>query len=78
VIGAVKTAADHFAECVFSEPGRCWRLVTDSAGRPDHCAEPVVWTGRTQLSGREGRVLTVWSCDRHREGLEMAQVVANE
>jgi len=54
---------DHFANSVFAAPGRCWRLVTDFAGRPEHCAEPVVRTGRHRLSGREGRVLHVWSCE---------------
>jgi len=47
----------HFADSVF-------------AGRSDHCSEPVAWTGRIRLSGRDGRVLRVWSCEGHREGLE--------
>lgn len=64
---------DHFADSVFAEPGRCWRLVTDFAGRPDHCPEPVVWVGRTRLSGRDGKLLRLWSCQGHAEGLEGAK-----
>jgi hypothetical protein len=63
-------ALDHFAESVFIAPGRCWRLVTDFAGRPEHCTEPVVAIGRHRLSGRDARVVRVWSCEGHREGLE--------
>jgi len=63
----------NYAEAVFSQPGRCWRLVTDFTGRPDHCTEPVVWMGQHPLSGRDGRVLRVWSCERHREGLAGAK-----
>jgi hypothetical protein len=59
---------DHFADAVFAAPGRCWRLVTDFAGRPDHCTEPVIWTGRHRLSGRNGKMLRVWSCEGHVEG----------
>jgi hypothetical protein len=65
--------APHFAESVFAAPGRCWRLVTDFTGRPDHCSEPVVWMGRYRLSGRDARVVRVYSCEGHMEGLESAQ-----
>ena len=64
---------DHFAESVFAEPGCCWRMETDFAGRPEHCAEPIVWEGRTRLRGPNGKMLRVWSCDGHRQGLESAQ-----
>jgi len=66
----------YFAESVFAARGRCWRLVTDFAGRPEHCPEPVAWTGRHRLSGRDGRVLRVWSCEGHAEGLEAAKRMA--
>jgi hypothetical protein len=69
---------DHFAESVFAAPGRCWRLVSDFAGRPEHCAGPVVWTGRWRLSGRNGRVLAVWSCEGYREGLEGAMAIESD
>jgi hypothetical protein len=65
----------HFADSVFAAQGRCWRLVTDFAGRPTHFDEPVFWTGRTRLSGRNGKVPRVWSCQGHREGLERAEAV---
>jgi hypothetical protein len=67
--------SDHFAESVFAAPGRCWRLVTDFAGRPEHCTEPVTVTGRTRLAGRNGKVLQVWSCEGHGEGLRDATAV---
>lgn len=60
---------DHFAQAGSAEPARCSRMVTDFAGRPEHCAEPVTWTGRHHLSGQDGRLLRVWSCDGHRERL---------
>src|ERR1019366_5721650 len=64
---------DHYAEAVFSEPGRCWRLVYDGegAGRPTHCDGAVVWVGNHRLSG--GKQIRVWSCDGHREGVEEAE-----
>ena len=63
---------DHVAECVFSEPGSCWRMVLDGsgAGRPTHCQEPVVVEGRTRLAGRHGKLLKGGSCEGHAEGLE--------
>jgi len=62
--------AGHYADCVFSEPGRCWRFVAspDGTGRPDFCPEPVVCSGTTRLKG--GRRIPVWSCERHRDGVE--------
>jgi hypothetical protein len=48
-------------------------MTADFAGRPTHCTERVVVEGRTRLAGRNGRVLTVWSCDGHREGLVRAK-----
>ncbi len=33
-----------------------------------HCPELVQWRGRFRTT--EGKVFAVWSCDRHREGLE--------
>lgn len=40
----------HSAEAVYSEPGQCWRMVHENgdAGRPEFCAEPVVWAGYTR------------------------------
>jgi hypothetical protein len=69
---------EHFADSVFVAPGRCWRLVTDFAGRPEHCAEPVTWVGRTRLKERNGngRLLRVWSCDGHADDLEARKQVA--
>ncbi len=32
---------DHYADAVFSEPGRCWRMIQQAGvGAPDHCSEP--------------------------------------
>jgi hypothetical protein len=61
---------DHYAEAVFSEPGRCWRMVHEKelVGRPTFCQEPVVWVGYHHFS--TGKRIKVWSCDVHREGLE--------
>jgi hypothetical protein len=63
---------DHYADAVFSEPGRCWRMVADAtgSGRLRHCHEPVEWTGYSRLEG--GRRIPVWSCEGHREGIEEA------
>ena len=60
---------DHYAEVVFSEPGRCWRMVYDGegSGRRTHCSEPVVWVGNNRLAG--GRRIRVWSCEGHVEGV---------
>ena len=65
---------DHYADAVFSEPGRCWRTVHDGkgSGRPTFCEEPVAWVGTTRLKG--GRRIPVWSCEGHREGVEGAEV----
>ena len=67
---------DHYADAVFSEPGRCWRMVYDGegSGRPMHCSEAVVVAGRRTLRG--GRRIPVWSCEGHREGVERAMVEA--
>jgi hypothetical protein len=67
---------DHSESAVFSEPGRCWRLIqTAGVGAPDHCSEPVVWVGNYHLVG--GEKIRVWSCDMHREGLEQAESVGH-
>lgn len=34
--------------------------------------------GRTRLAGRNGKVLEVWSCDGHAEGLESAPPFQHE
>jgi hypothetical protein len=65
---------DHFANAVYSAS---WRLVADFAGRPTHCKQPVAWTGRARISGRSGKVLRVWSCEGHCEGLESARTTAS-
>jgi hypothetical protein len=72
---------DHYADAVFSEPGRCWRgWITQygaQPGRPDHCEEPVVWVGFHHLSGpkgKKGKRIRVWSCEGRREGVEWAEV----
>lgn len=60
---------DHYVDAVFSEPGRCWRMIqTAGVGAPDHCSESVAWVGNHRLSG--GKQIRVWSCEGHREGLE--------
>jgi hypothetical protein len=61
---------DHYAEAVFSSPGRCWRMVYESgdAGRPEHGTELVTWSGRHTLKG--GRRIRVWSCEGHVEEAE--------
>jgi hypothetical protein len=66
---------DHYADAVFSEPGRCWRMVYDGegSGRPTFCEELVVWVGNHHLVG--GKQIRVWSCDGHREGLEEPESV---
>jgi hypothetical protein len=57
---------DHYADAVFSEQGRCWRMVHDreGSGRPTFCEEPV---GNTRLVG--GKQIRVWSCEGHLEGV---------
>jgi len=44
---------DHYADVVFSEPGRCWRMVYEIAGvgRPTFCPEPVTVDGNHHLVG---------------------------
>lgn len=65
---------DHYAEAIFSEPGRWWRMVQEAGvGAPAHCSEPVVWVGYHRLSG--GKRIHVWSCEGHREGVEQAERV---
>jgi hypothetical protein len=68
---------DHYADVAFFEPGRCWRMVHDSEGpgRPTFCLEPVVWVGNHRLAGPNGKVIRVWSCDGHREGVEQPERV---
>jgi hypothetical protein len=70
MVGLGSRAVDHYADAVFSEPGRCWRMVHDGegSGRPTFCEEPVVWVGNTRLVG--GKQIRVWSCQGHREGVE--------
>jgi len=48
---------DHYADAVFSSPGRCWRMVQQAGvGAPAHCSEPVVWVGnhRSAVASRSG------------------------
>jgi hypothetical protein len=52
-------------------------LDDSGAGRLTHCAEPVSWVGRTRLNGRNGRVLQVWSCEGHKEGLDGLRPIAS-
>jgi hypothetical protein len=68
---------DHHADAVFSEPGRCWRMVhrSDAEGQATHCPEPVVWVGDHRLKG--GKRIRVWSCDGHVEGVEKRERVAH-
>jgi hypothetical protein len=50
----------HYAEVVFSEPGRCWRMIqTAGAGSPDPCSEPVAWVGNFLLASWEKTNLLV-------------------
>jgi hypothetical protein len=68
------TNLPHFADVVFAEPGRCWRMIqATGAGSSDHCPEPVVWVGDYHLAG--GEQVRVWSCDGHRVGLEEPESV---
>jgi hypothetical protein len=66
---------DHYADAVFSKPGRCWRMVYEhgDAGRPEHCAEPVEWVGNHHLAG--GKRIRVWTCECHLEGVERPERV---
>jgi hypothetical protein len=59
----VPRVRNHYADAVFSEPGRCWRMVHDGegSGRPTFWEEPVVWVGNHQLVG--GKQIRVWSCE---------------
>lgn len=65
---------EHRPSGVFSERGRCWRMVYDAegSGRPTFCTEPVIWQGRYKLAGKDGRWIQVWSCELHREGVQQA------
>ena len=73
--GATPRVTNHYADVVFSEPGRCWRMIHDGegSGRPTFCEEPVVWVGNHHLIG--GKQIRVWSCEGHREGVEQAERV---
>ena len=66
---------DHYADAVFSEPGRCWRMVHDGegSGRPTFCEEPVTVVGTTRLAGPKAKRIRVWSCDGHRAGVEQPE-----
>jgi len=68
---------DHYADAVFSEPGRCWRFVYRSdpgtQGQPMHCPESIRWVGNHYLAG--GKRIRVWSCDGHLEGVEKPERV---
>jgi hypothetical protein len=67
---------DHYADAVFSEPGRCWRMVQmPGVGAPDFCSEPVVWVGNHRIVG--GKQIRVWSCEGHVEGVEEAERVGH-
>ena len=61
-----------------SEPRQYRRFVSDFAGRPIACKEPVAWTGRTRRRGRDGKVFKVESCEGHREGLEGVRPLISE
>jgi len=63
---------DHYADAVFSEPGRCWRVIQQAGvGVSDYCPGHVVWAGNHRLSG--DKRIRVWSCEGHREGVEEAE-----
>jgi hypothetical protein len=69
---------DHYADAVFSEPGRCWRMVqTGGVGAPTHCEEPVAWCGLATTGSQAGKRIRVWSCEGHREGVERAERVGH-
>jgi hypothetical protein len=61
---------EHYTEAFAIRDG-CFRLVSDHAGRPTHCAEPRVWVGTHE--DRLGRPHTVQACDGHRGGLTNAR-----
>jgi hypothetical protein len=44
--------APHYAEAFFVQLGRCFRMLSDVAGRPEHCPMPPTWRG----AFRDGRV----------------------
>lgn len=58
--------SEHYAEAFVAQPGRCWRMVYESAGtgRPVHCPEPVAWRGRYRTP-RGKKWFTVESCEGH-------------
>jgi hypothetical protein len=68
---------DHYAECVFSKPGQCWRMISnpDGTGRPNQCPEHVVWAGNHSLAG--GKRIRVWTCDGHLEGVDRPERVVH-
>jgi hypothetical protein len=64
-------SAEHYAEAFSPQPGRCFRLVGDAAGRPEHCSEPPAWSGI--FRDQEGKPHRVEACQGHRGGLEQAR-----
>lgn len=55
---------NYYAEAFFSEPGRCFRMVSSSThGSPMHCPQPVEFQGQFQDS--TGKWHDVWSCFDH-------------
>jgi hypothetical protein len=47
---------DHCADVVFSEPGRCWRMVQlPGVGAPDFCSEPVAAALKVDPKGLSGK-----------------------
>jgi len=65
---------DPVDESFRSESEGCWKLLSEDAGRPAWCPEPVTCRGLRRLEdpGKE-RIIQVWSCDDHREGVEYAR-----
>jgi hypothetical protein len=57
--------APYHAEALSVMPGRCFRMVSGSAGEagPTHCPDTPGWRGRFQA--RDGRWYTVDACNGH-------------
>jgi hypothetical protein len=59
----------HYADAVYAEQGRCWRVVNNDGqrqGMPTHCPEDGSWFGTDMVGGRR---LQFWSCDGHMDDL---------
>jgi len=63
----------HYAEAFAPRPDGCFRLVSDTAGRPSHCLQPPAWSGTFQDS--QGKRWHVQACEGHCSGLEQARRV---